>query len=269
MAGKDQKTEYLSEPIILKVVTFNIRDLYLVEGNRVNRMRSIGKKFAELNPDIIGVQEAFVKRDRRKILKDIQNTQLRYNLYYPSGLVGSGLFILSAFPIKKKSFLRYSKNGKWYKLWHGDWWVGKGAAHSRIQLPDNQGYLDFFNTHTHAQYYINDEYHETRCSQMNELGRFIQHISRENYPSLVVGDFNCEPGSLEYKIAVEEGNLTRMMDIPSKLDHIFAVKNPKYNFEVLDTQGIAHYLPENRKIFRLSDHKCYMSTIRITPNKKK
>ena len=97
-------------------------------------MRAIGKLLADLQPDLVGIQEAFVSADREILVEQLRNTRLKYYKYFPSGLVGSGLWILSAFPIQETHFHRFPKNGKLYKIWHGDWWAGKGIALARKRM---------------------------------------------------------------------------------------------------------------------------------------
>jgi hypothetical protein len=55
------------------------------------------------------------------------------------------------------------------------------------------------------------------------------------------------------------------MAVNSWIDHIFAVKSDGYRYDVRDTRVIDHKIPVDGEMIRLSDHKGYMSTIRIVP----
>jgi endonuclease/exonuclease/phosphatase family metal-dependent hydrolase len=252
----------LASEVTLKVVTFNIHDLYIASSHRDERMRGIAKTLNELDPDIVGIQESFIEKDRDTLLNLLSGTRLAYHQYYQSATVGCGLLVLSAYPIVEPFFHRFTRNGRWYEFYHGDWWAGKGAALARIQLP--QGYLDFYNTHTHARYGSN-AYEPDQESQMAELVQFIKNSALSWAPAFLVGDMNCTQDSKPYQIAAIGGGLTRLMDITSKIDHIFGVDNPHYKYEVLDTREIRDTVPAGAGEVELSDHPGYMSTIRITP----
>ena len=51
----------LIKPVTLKIVTFNIHDIYFVSTDRTERMRAIANKLSGLDPDIVGFQESFIR----------------------------------------------------------------------------------------------------------------------------------------------------------------------------------------------------------------
>lgn len=65
---------------------------------------------------------------------------------FSSGALGSGLAILSRFPIVSTSYSRYTLAGRPLKIFHGDFYVGKGFASACIDHPDI-GIIEVFNTH--------------------------------------------------------------------------------------------------------------------------
>lgn len=246
----------LASDVVLKVVTFNIQDLYIAGQNRLARMKAIGETLRELDPDLVGIQESFIQKDRNALLASLAGSRLAYHEYYESGTVGCGLLVLSAYPIVESFFHRFEQNGKWYKFYHGDWWAGKGVALARIALP--QGVIDFYNTHAHAAY-GSTQYDGVRKFQMGALAKFIVDSGLRAAPALLVGDMNCAPGSVQYETAVSGAKLQRLMNIPSKIDHIFGRNCGNYNYQVLDTDPIIG------KTTHLSDHPGYISTIRVSP----
>jgi endonuclease/exonuclease/phosphatase family metal-dependent hydrolase len=255
----------LSEGITLKVVTFNIWDLWHEGSHHQERMAAIGQKLCALQPDVVGLQEAFVGAHRKTLLDTLADCGLNSAMYFPSGLAGSGLLVVSRYPIEEAFFLRYSQGGKAHKVNHGDWWAGKGVCLARLELPDGTGYLDFFNTHAHARY-GSTEYDSVRISQMKELAAFINTASLKTAPALSVGDYNIRPEEPHYQTLVEEAAFNRMMTIDTRIDHIFAVESDLYIFDVLETVPIKADVPlKDGKTDRLSDHTGYMSTIRIRP----
>ena len=94
--------EPLAAPVTITVVTFNIWDLFPAGTNRAERMKGIGQKLVELNPDLIGFQEAFYEGDREIILKELEAAGLVQSRYFHSGFMGSGLLVVSRFPIEEQ-----------------------------------------------------------------------------------------------------------------------------------------------------------------------
>jgi endonuclease/exonuclease/phosphatase family metal-dependent hydrolase len=261
-----QKPVPFSEALTIKVVTFNIQDLWVVGWNRPARMRHIGRVLTGLDPDIVGFQESFIDKEREILLNALDKTRLQYHQYYPSGLVGSGVLICSAWPIRETFFHRYAASPPARRIWEGDYWAGKGVGLARIETP--AGMLDFFDTHAQAGY-GRAEYRELRRRQMAELAIFMNQSRTGTSPALLVGDMNCGIGAIDYETAVREAGLVRLLNIETGIDHIHAAKNTRYNFEVLDTVPIDEKVTEGGKTFSLSDHTGYMSTIRITPGQQK
>lgn len=253
----------LAEPVTLKVVTFNIQDLYLRGRDRPLRMRSIGAKLLILDPDLVAFQEAFIEADRAVLLKELENTRLQHHRYYPSGLVGSGLLVASAFPIEEVWFHRFSVSNPAYKVWEGDWWAGKGVALARVRLPGG-GMLDLYNTHAQAGY-GNPAYDIVREQQMAELARFVNESRLGAHPALVAGDLNCRPGDPAFETAVEGAKLQRVLAGDSGVDHIFAAKSPRYRYTMSATEPIEATVKLGDRTLSLSDHTGYMSTLTIHP----
>lgn len=256
--------EPLTEAITLKAVTFNVQDLGIVSKHRPERMAAIARTLRKLDPGLVGIQESFIEKDRAILIDGLRNTRLIHHRYFPSGTSGSGLLILSAYPIVEAYFHRYTKNGKWYKLWHGDWWAGKGVALAQIELVPGKAYLDFYNTHAHARYGTT-EYDGVRLQQMEELAEFINATSMKSAPAILVGDMNCRQDTEQYEAVRIGAGLVRLMTIDSRIDHIFGVSNPRYTFETISTEEIDEAFTLGEEEVPLSDHKGYISTIRIAP----
>lgn len=64
---------------------------------------------------------------------------------YFSGVTGSGLSIMSRWPFEAIMFHQWSLNGYIHKIFHGDWFGGKGVGLCRIIT---QGFhINIFTTH--------------------------------------------------------------------------------------------------------------------------
>jgi len=249
----------LKEPVTLTVVTFNIQALWVVGFNRPTRMRALGVCLTELDPDIVGFQEAFVDEDRQLLIDSLSESRLKHFEYYESRMVGSGLLIASAYPIKEIFYHRYSVSNEWYKLWEGDWWAGKGVALARIELPNEAGYVDFYDTHAQAGY-GNLRYNVIRKQQMMELAEFVNRTHVPDAVGFLVGDMNCPQGREDYQAAVDGANLVRIMNVTSRIDHIFAVKDAGLRFDVEYSLELDKY-----EGVRLSDHNGYLTRVVISP----
>ncbi|MFV1950328.1 MAG: endonuclease/exonuclease/phosphatase family protein [Anaerolineales bacterium] len=255
----------LTEPLILNIITYNIYDLYIESADRAERMSGIAEKLCTLDPDLVGFQESFVKDDRNILISELQKcSRLQYHQYYPSRVVGSGLLISSAFPITERSFHRFNDTNSFFKVREGDWWAGKGVALARVELPDGIGYVDFYNTHAQAGY-GNPDYVIIRENQMWELAQFVNNSHSDRTLALLVGDLNSKIGDNAYQIALEGADLVRVMSIDSGVDHIFAVRDANYTFELLETVRIDGSILVDGIEVTLSDHIGYMSIVRVIP----
>lgn len=255
----------LIKPLTLRIITYNIYDLYIESDDRAERMFGIAEKLCTLDPDLVGFQESFVKGDRKILIGELQKcSRLQYHQYYPSRVVGSGLLISSAFPITESSFHRFSDSNPFFKVREGDWWAGKGVALARVELPDGIGFVDFYNTHAQAGYGSSD-YDIVRVNQMSELAQFVNNSRSDRTLALLVGDLNSKIGENAYQIALEGADLVRVMSLDSRVDHIFAVRDPDYTYELLETVRIDGQILVDGKKVTLSDHTGYMSIIRVIP----
>ncbi len=254
----------LATPVTVRIATMNVWGVKYQSPYRFVRMPAIGRALARHHPDIVGFQEAFVRADRQALLAPLETAGLPYHRYFRSGLVGSGLLVVSRWPIVEAFFRRYSAGGKPQRIDHGDWWAGKGVALVRIRLPGTGGILDVFVTHAHARY-RDDHYDAVRRSNMEELAAFVGESATGTVPAFVLGDFNVRPGESQYDLLVERARLERLMRISSRIDHILAVRTPQYHFDVLETDVIDERIPLGARTIRLSDHKGYLSVVRVTP----
>jgi hypothetical protein len=63
-----------------------------------------------------------------------------------SGTLGSGLVLMSRFPILSSAYLKFTLAGRPLKIFQGDYYVGKGCGSVCIDHPDI-GLVDVFTTH--------------------------------------------------------------------------------------------------------------------------
>ncbi|MBC8188202.1 MAG: endonuclease/exonuclease/phosphatase family protein [Proteobacteria bacterium] len=164
----------------------------------------LGRNVPEL--DVVLIQEAWKDGARRRLLADegvIRNFPHRVDALEAPG--GSGLVILSRFPIVRAEFHRFRAQGRCFKFWEGDCLSGKGVLAVQARIGEDLYWIA--NTHLIACY-PNDEASETNCDQQDPNGdvRFSQVVETREFmeqltgaePALIGGDFNLTRSSRYY-----------------------------------------------------------------------
>ena len=216
-------------------------------------MDRIAELLVELKPDIVCLQEGFVSGDISLIREPLRDIGLRFAIYYPSGVVGSGLWILSRFPIRETYFKRFSKNGVFHDTRGGDWWAGKGVAFARLELSEDK-YLDLYNTHMICNLGP-QELRAHRMDQARELAEFAGATTPDSIPAIVLGDFNCGPGSAEFNLIEECLGWEALLERPAIFDHIQGLGRwSGYSFEHLDEHTIHGTVATEDGEVWISDH---------------
>ena len=206
-------------PIRLRVVTWNVWGLRWITPRRAGRLEVVAREVAALRPDIVAFQEAYVSEDRAQLISALHRAGLEHARYFPSGLVGSGLLLVSRFPMESEGFIRFTSNGYPWALHHGDWWAGKGLSLSMMRLPDGTR-LYLGNTHFHARY-KSQRYHATQLTQSAQLIPWVQRVQATGSPALWMGDWNNKPTS-DVLIPLQEAGSWRLLNTEkSRVDHIF------------------------------------------------
>ncbi|PJF22371.1 MAG: hypothetical protein CUN56_06330 [Phototrophicales bacterium] len=192
---------------MITIATLNAWGIPFVK-DRQRRMQALALEIASGKYDIVGLQEIWDVKDWVRIKRGAELGGLKYGHHFTSGAVGSGLVVFSRYPITMLDFYRFRLRGTAETIHRGDYIAGKGIGLARIHTP--QGMLDFYITHLIAQYQDDalDEYPAHRAAQMFEAARFINH--RQQFPAVIVGDFNVRPDQLGYRIIT---SLTGMKDV--------------------------------------------------------
>lgn len=107
-------------------------------------MDAIGEEIATGKYDIVSLQEVWSETDYQNIRKRVESV-LPYAHYFYSGVVGSGLCVLSAYPIISALFHSWSVNGYVHRIQHGDWFGGKGVGLCQIKV--NGSLINFYTAH--------------------------------------------------------------------------------------------------------------------------
>ncbi|MDZ4677230.1 MAG: endonuclease/exonuclease/phosphatase family protein [Oligoflexia bacterium] len=183
-----------------KLATYNVWGLMLFSKFKNDRMPKIGEALREQDLDYALLQEAWTTRSRQEIYSSAGLPFITYSDV--NNTVGSGLFSLSKHPYKRHTFMPFTLNGGFGRLWEGEVFAGKGVSMATLDI--NGLPISFFNLHTVARHgltatdAIEDRYTPERLAQLFEI---FQHIV-ENVDSdafVVAGDFNMRWFHTEYK----------------------------------------------------------------------
>ena len=253
------------EAATVRVVTWNVKDMVLLSGHRAERMERIGELLVEQRPDVVCLQEGFVRGDVARIAEALEGIGIAHVQDYPSMAVGSGLWILSRYPIREAWFHRFTRNGHWWQVTQGDWWSGKGVALARLELPDGR-VLDVYDTHFVASY-GSDSHDEDRSAQAAETVDFVLGATPPTVPALLMGDFNDGPGEPAYEAVVAGIEATVLCNSDWRLDHVFAVRasGPYAARRVGERVPLVGSVQVGGRSVPLSDHTGYLVEVEIAP----
>ncbi|QPG77238.1 hypothetical protein FOA43_004645 [Brettanomyces nanus] len=200
-------------PTHIKLLTFNLWGLKYVSHHREERLHSIADRLAnessEDDYDIVALQEVWCLADWEYIDK-VCETKYPYRRCFSSGMIsGPGLAILSRFPIAETFIYRYPVNGRPSAFYRGDWYVGKSAAVTVLDVDQGKAKIAVVNSHMHAPYALTGDaaYSCHRAAQAWDLAQLAQRLTRQGLGVILVGDLNSRPSSLPYRILSNVGQL--------------------------------------------------------------
>ncbi|WP_395749559.1 endonuclease/exonuclease/phosphatase family protein [Prosthecobacter sp.] len=237
------------QPLRLRVVTWNLWGIFGFTPRRAERMQIIAREIVKLKPDIVGFQEVFVQADRNLLTTALREAGLPHSRYFPSGLVGSGLLLVSRYPFESEGFIRYAENGRPEAVHHGDWWAGKGLSLSAMRLPDGT-LLYVANTHMHARY--RGQYLATQLAQGRQLIPWAARVKDTGSPALWLGDWNSKPDSDILAPLIASGGWQHLTGDKAAIDHIFG-SGTAWQWHVLSLGKLTGLLSADPKI-PWSDH---------------
>lgn len=196
-------------PKTLKVLTLNVWGLNYLSKLRQFRISHIADRIYSGSWDVVALQEIWCEQEDWQYLKAKVEHRLPYSKFFLSGAFGSGLAILSRFPIYSSHTQPYSLNGLPIHVGHGDWFVGKGAGCASIDLGDGL-LVDVWDTHTVAAGGEDgpEKMRAHRICQAWELSKMIQSSADKGRHVIALGDFNSTPPSLSIALLRHLGQLT-------------------------------------------------------------
>jgi sphingomyelin phosphodiesterase 2 len=223
----------------LRVMSLNLWGLgFNISQDREARVRALGEAFSQLEADLFTLQEVWLESDQKYLIRQAEGAGLLYSHSFRSGIIGSGLVILSRYRIMEAQFRPYRLRSRPELLTQGDYYAFKGAAVARLATP--YGPIDCYNTHAIAQYApdYQDELAAQRAANMYELGQFVNQYSHST-PAIVTGDFNVNPHQLGYRLLLGLTGLVDCYDAlhPDDPSITFSLDNP-YNSNYREPERI-------------------------------
>ena len=185
---------------ILRLLTFNVQGIPIV-GPDQSRHADTGRalkaaRLAGTAPHVVAIQEAFVSETN-----DINRfAQYPYHYRGPGSkgfLIGSGLLILSEFPISGQAHQLYEACASW------DCWARKSAVGVKVHVPGLPEPIELLNTHLNSNpdgdiFVSKNSTMEVRGDQLNEMLGFMVRTMDTERPVFVIGDFNMRYPEPQY-----------------------------------------------------------------------
>ncbi|KAK0532656.1 phospholipase C type enzyme [Tilletia horrida] len=158
--------------------------------------------------DLIALQEIWVESEDWKYMRSRCAERYPYSKFFYTAALGSGLAILSRFPIVSTHTQPYLLNGVPIYVSHGDWIAGKAFGSITINHP-RLGLVDIYNTHTIAAGGEDGpEFKRAhRVAQAWELATKVRDSAERGRHTIVMGDINSTPPSLTIAVLRDVGGL--------------------------------------------------------------
>lgn len=180
-----------------KVLSWNVYMLPkpLKESLQNTRTRIIPEQLKNTNYDLIFMQEAFTGSFRNAVRSAMKKTHPHTyylgNRFRRITLFGSGLMVLSKFPVKiLGSTYFYTCSG-------ADCFADKGAALMEITLPGGQK-VHVMNTHMQASNFRGS----IRMKQLGQIKALLARHAQADIPQFLVGDLNIDDDEPEFQLGL-------------------------------------------------------------------
>jgi sphingomyelin phosphodiesterase 2 len=188
----------VDQPVEIKVFTLNCWGLRFVSEKRAERMEHIGHYLSNSDYDVVMLQEVWMGEDFERIRVAVSDT-LPHSHFFDNGVIGSGTCIFTRAQINDATFHEFTMNGYPHKVWHGDWFGGKGLGVCQINFRGFDVHL--YTSHYHAEYdRLHDVYLGHRVVHALESAQWIKLASSSADLTIYAGDFNTEPRDVPYKL---------------------------------------------------------------------
>lgn len=181
----------------LHVLTLNAAGIPFVHPGLGARLSAIGEHIRASAYDVVALQELWRDKDAARLA---DAAGLPYRARVDGGLrVGTGLSILSRYPIETTREARFTCSPSLFRLMEGEALASKGVLMARIKTP--RGSLDVYDLHLVADY-PDSRYFTIRLTQAFEAAQAVERWSKDR-AFIVLGDLNASPTDPEYRAFVD------------------------------------------------------------------
>ena len=179
-----------SEPA--RLLTFNVAGLPFIHPRWQLRLHAVARRLKDAPYDVVALQEIWRDKDSRALAAE---SGFPYSARYDRNLeMGTGLLILSRWPILEKHEVHFTCRPSILRFPQGESIANKGALMVRVDAPG--GPLDVWTAHLISDY-PDARYRTLRLTQLFEFAEAVDRLSRGR-PTVVLGDFNMTPEDTEY-----------------------------------------------------------------------
>lgn len=183
--------------LAVALLTMNVAGIPLVHPHWAARREALGHALSLVSFDVVAMQEVWRDGDAAELAKA---SRLPYYARFDTRLdIGTGLAILSRWPIALKRQLWFTCRPSKLRVYDGEPLADKGALLARLKTP--AGPLDVYDTHVIAQYKI-ARYRTLRLTQIFELSEFVLENSTAT-PFALAGDLNAARDDEAYGILLD------------------------------------------------------------------
>lgn len=209
----DDNIHYIEETskdnCTINVFIQNIWGLPVIASDLIERVDKLASVIRTKKYDIIVIVELWSQRERDVIYNAAKDADMHYHHYFSPGIgfimfpliAGTGILILSKYPIIETLYRRFAVNGDPYMIHHADFYGAKGCGLARIKTCC--GIIDLFVTHPQASYTDKrTDYLSCRVAQAFELAQFVRIASKSSFV-ILAGDFNSCPNEITHRILKE------------------------------------------------------------------
>jgi len=177
-------------------------------------MREISALLAQENLDAMAFQEVWTEASLHALIQGAERAGHTHVWHTGVTTGGSGLLVVSKWPIVDAAFEPFVSRGHPERLLHLDYYSGKGVA--QLTLDTNAGPVVLLNTHLQANYTMpgaHDEYVGVRAAQVIQLSAALENV---DLPVMAIGDFNIQESELNYRVLL---GLAGLRDVAVELDN--------------------------------------------------
>jgi endonuclease/exonuclease/phosphatase family metal-dependent hydrolase len=256
-----------AQSVELRLVSYNVYLVPYTAPARAERLERLPGKIAELQPDVVMLQEVWSETDSASLERALRGHGLAHVVRdasnAPFAYDSTGMIIASRFPITDRKGYDFALGRRPHTPYHLDWIGKKGALEVQVQTP--LGALRFVNTHFQASY-ATGSYEAVRVAQSLELADWLRDQSQ---PLVLGGDFNARPDWPSSKVLRDRSGV-RLPEGSWRVDHVLLRDGEDIAVESVEMERLLHepVALSDGSQRRLSDHRAVLMRLKLSKKPK-